>query len=114
MKKKKDDIQEDIDWGNRTLCSDESCIGTIGPDGRCNVCGNTYEGEPPADDHEEGVGSAFADDEDFETEFADEEEDGSTTDIDWESRTLCSDESCIGVIGSDDRCNECGKVFENG
>ena len=27
---------------------------------------------------------------------------------DWDSRTLCSDESCIGVIGADGRCKECG------
>ena len=34
----------DDDWGNRTLCSDESCIGVIGPDGRCKECGQPYEG----------------------------------------------------------------------
>jgi len=27
------------DWENRVLCSDGSCIGTIGPDGRCKECG---------------------------------------------------------------------------
>ena len=51
------------------------------------------------------------DEEGFETEAFDEEDD-STPDIDWESRTLCSDESCIGVIGSDGRCKECGKLYE--
>ena len=25
------------------------------------------------------------------------------------SRRLCSDDSCIGVIGEDNRCRECGK-----
>ena len=33
-----------IDWENRTLCSDESCIGVIGPDGRCKECGKPYDG----------------------------------------------------------------------
>jgi hypothetical protein len=33
----------------------------------------------------------------------------SKTDIEWENRTLCADESCIGVIGPDGRCKECGK-----
>ena len=33
-------------------------------------------------------------------------------DTDWESRTLCIDESCIGVIGPDGRCKECGKAYE--
>ncbi|MGB5217396.1 MAG: hypothetical protein WBN66_03760 [Smithella sp.] len=28
---------------------------------------------------------------------------------DWKKRILCSDESCIGVIGSDGKCKECGK-----
>ena len=31
---------------------------------------------------------------------------------DWENRVLCSDESCIGVIGPDGRCKECGKPFQ--
>ena len=40
------------------------------------------------------------------------EEDGDDDgDIDWENRTLCVDESCIGVIGPDGRCKECGKPW---
>ena len=35
------------EWENRVLCSDESCIGTIGPDGRCRECGLPYEGILP-------------------------------------------------------------------
>ena len=31
-------------WENRVLCSDESCIGVIGPDGRCKECGKSYDG----------------------------------------------------------------------
>ena len=27
------------DWHLRELCPDESCIGTLGEDGRCRVCG---------------------------------------------------------------------------
>jgi hypothetical protein len=30
------------DWDKRRLCSDESCIGVIGPDGRCKECGRPY------------------------------------------------------------------------
>ena len=37
-------IQRDDDWENRILCSDESCIGVIGPDGRCKECGKPYQG----------------------------------------------------------------------
>jgi uncharacterized RDD family membrane protein YckC len=32
---------------------------------------------------------------------------------DFSSRVLCSDGTCIGVIGSDGKCKECGKPFEN-
>ena len=28
----------------------------------------------------------------------------------WENRTLCVDESCIGIVGPDGRCKECGEV----
>ena len=31
---------------------------------------------------------------------------------DWDNRILCSDGNCIGVIGSDGRCKECGKKYE--
>jgi hypothetical protein len=30
------------DWDSRRLCSDGSCIGVIGPDGRCKECGRPY------------------------------------------------------------------------
>ena len=29
----------------------------------------------------------------------------------WESRRLCSDGNCIGVVGPDGRCKECGKPY---
>jgi len=32
MNNKKAKSQEEIDWENRTLCIDESCIGVVGPD----------------------------------------------------------------------------------
>ena len=37
----------DSEWENRVLCSDESCIGTIGPEGCCRECGKAYEGPIP-------------------------------------------------------------------
>ena len=30
------------EWQNRRLCSDENCIGVIGPDGRCKECGKPH------------------------------------------------------------------------
>ena len=35
------------DWEKRVLCSDESCIGTVGPDGKCKECGKPYESALP-------------------------------------------------------------------
>lgn len=30
---------DDSDWGKRELCPDGGCVGVIGSDGVCNVCG---------------------------------------------------------------------------
>jgi len=98
-----------VDWENRRLCSDENCIGVIGPDGRCKECGRpcdpgeawagqssaTHPAEAPA---EESPAAPIAD-----TAVG--------ADDDWENRRLCSDENCIGVIGADGRCRECGKPY---
>jgi hypothetical protein len=108
----------DPDWENRTLCSDESCIGVIGQDGRCKECGKPYEGTlnvtaPPiqSDADEEETET----DEDASAAAEDtvaSEEDSGDADSDWDARTLCSDGNCIGVIGPDGRCKECGKPYE--
>lgn len=107
----------DIDWDNRVLCSDESCIGVIGVDGRCKECGKVYEGElpfseTPAEDNttDEAVEETAAP-ADLSTEPATAEPEAAYDADDWDKRTLCSDESCIGVIGPDGRCKECGKPY---
>jgi len=91
------------DWEKRILCSDESCIGTIGHDGKCRECGKHYEDELPAE-HSVSGGKTIA------TEVQKPVASKIEKDFDdWDKRVLCSDESCIGVIGSDGKCNECGK-----
>ena len=55
-------------------------------------------------------GAAFADAESTEPNVgsgSESDEDG----IDFSSRTLCSDGSCIGVINEHGICNECGKPY---
>ena len=37
------DVPDDV-WDNRTLCADGNCIGVIGPDGLCKVCGKSSTG----------------------------------------------------------------------
>jgi hypothetical protein len=116
----------DPDWKNRRLCSDGNCIGVIGPDGRCKECGRPYEGKlpetlghqndiPPVASSEESAlqtseassaqSPAPSSPEDLQT--------GSKSDASsWENRVLCSDGNCIGVIGRDGRCKECGKPYD--
>ena len=47
-----------------------------------------------------------------DTELADAAvEGGDEGRIDFDSRKLCSDGTCIGVIGADGLCKECGKPY---
>lgn len=39
------------------------------------------------------------------------EEEAVTGNDEWDSRQLCSDGTCIGIIGSDGKCKECGKPY---
>ncbi|MGA3279753.1 MAG: hypothetical protein ABSD50_02080 [Smithella sp.] len=91
------------DWDKRILCSDESCIGVIGADGKCKECGRVYEGKLPC---QQATGSVQAEvsREQKAVPAAD-----TKSDDDWDKRILCSDEACIGVIGSDGKCRECEK-----
>jgi len=98
-------LDKNEDWEKRILCIDESCIGTIGPDGRCRECGKPYDGSlnPTADAADINKEQAKPVDDlkkDIEITASDEE---------WEKRILCSDESCIGTIGPNGRCRECNK-----
>ncbi len=112
----------DEEWARRILCSDETCIGVIGPDGRCKECGKPYEGElpgplptddPPSfsaaesatEETKEEAGSA-------EAELPSSFEESPDPEDEWKNRKLCSDGNCIGVIGPDGRCKECGKPYE--
>jgi hypothetical protein len=99
----------------RKLCPDGSCVGVIGSDGKCCVCGTADPGG--------GSGDAYQADatqpDDSEVEFdadRDDSVDDDSVDDDSSSegfepnRRLCSDDNCIGVIGKDNRCPVCGRV----
>ena len=108
MSQQKNSRDIDIEWENRVLCSDGNCIGVIGPDGRCKECGlKLEEGE------EDGaLETREYDDDDTDDNITDALDDNKAekvADAEWENRVLCSDEGCIGVIGPDGRCKECGK-----
>jgi hypothetical protein len=98
---------------HRRLCPDGACIGVIGSDGHCRVCGRSASGKEaaPAD----FVPAAEGDDEDEregEDEVQAEVQDGKAAagagGFD-PKRRLCSDGSCLGVIGADGICNVCGR-----
>jgi HAD superfamily hydrolase (TIGR01509 family) len=95
------------EWADRRLCSDGNCIGVIGSDGRCKECGkpDAGGGGEPVAAPQSPLPSAVDD----QPEAADEptEDRGA----EWAGRRLCSDGNCIGVIGPDGRCKECGKPF---
>lgn len=121
------------DWTERTLCSDGSCIGVIGADGTCKVCGRAADGTPAeatADDYDDDEYEDDDDGDDDEGDVADyEDEDGdedgdaqdaelraaagelaaSLPEVQEAERKLCPDGSCIGVVGSDGKCKVCGK-----
>ncbi len=109
--------KSDKEWEQRTLCSDGNCIGIIGADGRCKECGLPYDGQPPSpvaevDAEDAGVDGIAADQQTtVETEPAGGAPAIASNDPEdaWENRTLCADGNCIGVIGPDGRCKECGK-----
>ena len=114
---------DDTDWDRRTLCSDGNCIGVIGPDGRCKECGKPYEGEFQEGESRNSEASATlpAADKPEEKSVANESasgqaddapDDSSFDDSDWDRRVLCRDGNCIGVIGPDGRCTECGKPYD--
>jgi len=125
-----EDLEPDPECEKRILCSDGNCIGVIGPDGRCKECGKPYDGTEQIydnDDNEQEIYDTppdeglISDEQDFFPEDSDKHnnhfdesspETDSESESEWDKRILCSDGNCIGVIGPDGRCKECGKPYE--
>jgi hypothetical protein len=82
-----------FDPTSRKLCPDGACVGVIGADGVCPVCGRTEAqaaaGEAAPDPEAE------AGDGGFDTQ-----------------RRLCDDGACVGVVGDDGVCRVCGRRSE--
>ena len=100
-------------WDQREVCPDGACLGVIGADGLCKVCGRTalnwgderqrgrVAEEPVAE--ETAAASAEA-----APGRADPEDD--TADYEWTRRQVCPDGACIGVVGASGACKVCGKA----
>ena len=121
MENKTTKQQANIDWENRVLCSDGNCIGVIGTDGRCKECGLLFDGDLPAAAPGKDIETETTHTEPAEpvarreaVEEAEnpEEESAPATDDEWENRRLCDDGNCIGVIGPDGKCKECGLAYK--
>ena len=110
-----DERVSDAEWANRRLCPDGHCIGVIGPDGRCKECGRPG-GDAPVQ-VEDTLTSASLDESAADKAPAADAppyEKGTAADDDeWDNRRLCPDGNCIGVIGPDGRCKECGRPDES-
>jgi hypothetical protein len=87
---------------NRRLCPDGSCVGVLGADGLCSVCGHpegaARDADPPERAAGEAVGGAQVDA-------------GGGAGFD-SRRRLCDDGSCVGVVGADGVCGVCGRKAE--
>jgi hypothetical protein len=87
------------EWELRELCPDGACVGVIGPDGTCKMCGKAA----PNWGNERARGMT-------PEPVAPPEDVGPiapTTEA-WTDRALCPDGGCIGVIGDDGKCKVCG------
>jgi hypothetical protein len=117
------------EWDQRQLCPDGACIGVIGDDGLCKVCGRVAPnwgdernrglvatasaGGGPLTTASSVPASGAGEHEDSDpVGEAVEEASAPDPDLDWGSRTLCPDGECVGVVGSDGTCKVCGKVAE--
>ena len=113
------DKKFDLDgyWKQRTLCSDGNCIGVLGADGRCKECGREHEGYEHKETDGNGVEAPIKKPVKRPAVIGKPSPSKKTpkSDLDayWAERTLCSDEGCIGVVGPDGRCKECGKAYSD-
>jgi hypothetical protein len=105
----------DAEWARRRLCPDGHCIGVIGPDGRCKACGRPAGEDLPAA-AEDAAAPDFTDDAPVDAGPPESAPALSPTAVpadDWDHRRLCHDGNCIGVIGPDGCCKECGRPAED-
>jgi hypothetical protein len=113
------------EWSERKLCPDGGCIGLLGDDGTCKVCGkvgSAAKGRPAVSARPTASTERSAEDTSLEAAAAELAAVVPLDDVasvspapavdaadDDGNRRLCPDGACVGVIGSDGRCKVCGK-----
>jgi hypothetical protein len=100
---------DDFDPDSRRLCPDDACIGVIGPDGKCKVCGKeSPDGPPPTQGAAPKPGAKPAEKKPARPLPTGK---GAAKGFDPNDRLLCSDGCCTGLIGPDGKCKVCGKPY---
>jgi hypothetical protein len=103
------------EWDRRQLCPDGGCVGVIGPDGRCKVCGRVAPNW--GDERNRGLNADDEDEDDDAAPAAPVDAIAPSAPValgtagEWAKRQLCGDGSCIGVIGASGRCKVCGRTL---
>lgn len=98
----------------RILCVDAGCIGVVGADGRCKLCG--LAGPELTDEQKAAIANTAAADPaqesapDAEPLAADHAPPVEAAADEFDDRTLCPDAGCIGLLGTDGRCRVCGRA----
>jgi hypothetical protein len=106
------DDEAGFDPEARRLCPDDNCIGVIGPDGKCKVCGaESPDGPPPASGPAPADAPAPAKAKQEPPKPLPKGK-GTSDGFDPDDRILCSDDCCTGLIGPDGKCKVCGKPHE--
>ena len=99
-----------FDPESRRLCPDDNCIGVIGPDGKCKVCGaESPDGPPPASGPAKAAAPAPAPKAPPKPLPKGK---GEADGFDPDERILCSDDTCTGLVGPDGKCKVCGTPHE--
>lgn len=109
------DPGEDLaELDDRRLCPDGNCLGVLDVYGRCPICG--AQGEPARAAVAVAAGRAEAEaaqapatpPDTAEPRGASTGGSGDEAD-DWQTRALCPDGDCIGVLDAEGICKVCGK-----
>ncbi len=90
----------------RRLCPDGTCIGLLDDQNRCKECGAVDDDAPAVVLAVAGDGSQ---DDGVDALLDPIEDDAAVFDA---NRPLCPDGACVGVLGADGRCKECGRSAE--
>lgn len=97
------------EWEQRMLCPDGACVGVIGPDGTCKVCGRAAPNW--GDERRRGQRPTAEVEKELEAKIS--THDLTAAPDDFDSRQLCPDGACIGVIGDDGACRVCGRRLDD-